>query len=81
MACQPGEALIPRDAAGNALIDNETDLADTWKEMEKLVGLGLTKAIGISNFNSKQIDYILSKGTIPPAVNQVSLLEHSTYTT
>lgn len=39
--------------------------------MEKLVPLGLTRSIGISNFNSEQIDRILSVATIKPTVNQV----------
>ena len=44
---------------------------DTWMEMEKLVELGLVKDIGVSNFNSVQIQDIIEKGTIKPVVNQV----------
>lgn len=39
--------------------------------MEKLVEKGLTKAIGLSNFNKRQIDDILSIATVKPAVLQV----------
>lgn len=39
--------------------------------MEKLVEKGLAKAIGLSNFNSRQIDDILSVATVKPAVLQV----------
>lgn len=48
-----------------------TDYKDTWKAMEKLVEKGLAKAIGLSNFNSRQIDDILSVATVKPAVLQV----------
>lgn len=39
--------------------------------MEECVKLGLTKSIGVSNFNSQQIDRILSMATIKPVINQV----------
>ncbi len=68
---QPGGEKIPLEKDGNWLIDNETDLADTWKQMEELVRLGLTKSIGVSNFNKRQIEDILKIATIPPANNQV----------
>lgn len=47
------------------------DYVDTWKGMEECVKLGLTKSIGLSNFNSVQIDRILSIATIKPVMNQV----------
>lgn len=39
--------------------------------MEKLVDQGLVKSIGISNFNSQQINRVLSIARIKPVVNQV----------
>lgn len=39
--------------------------------MEKLPELGLVKSIGISNFNSKQIDRLLANCRIKPVTNQV----------
>jgi len=41
--------------------------------MEECVSLGLTKSIGVSNFNAHQISRILEKATIKPVVNQVEL--------
>ncbi|KAG8266251.1 hypothetical protein J6590_076528 [Homalodisca vitripennis] len=41
--------------------------------MEKQVDEGLTKAIGISNFNTKQIERVLSIARIPPANLQIEL--------
>jgi aldehyde reductase len=73
MGLQPGETLIPLDADGKPILDNETDLADTWKAMEELVKLGLAKSIGVSNFNKRQIENILKIATIPPANNQIEM--------
>lgn len=39
--------------------------------MEELVETGLTKSIGVSNFNKKQIENILSAAKIKPVNNQV----------
>jgi alcohol dehydrogenase (NADP+) len=39
--------------------------------MEKLVEKGLVRAIGLSNFNSRQIDDVLSIANIKPTVLQV----------
>lgn len=41
--------------------------------MEEAQKLGLTKSIGISNFNAEQIERILKIATIKPVVNQVWL--------
>ena len=47
------------------------DLKSTWQGMEQCMEMGLTKAIGVSNFSSKKIEDLLSHANIPPAVNQV----------
>jgi len=44
---------------------------ETYLAMEKLVELGLAKDIGVSNFNSEQLQDVLDKGKIKPATNQV----------
>jgi len=49
----------------------DVDYVDTWKGMEECVDLGLTKSIGVSNFNSKQLQRVLNMCRIPPANNQV----------
>jgi diketogulonate reductase-like aldo/keto reductase len=43
----------------------------TWKGMEKAVNDGLTRAIGLSNFNVEYMTEIMAGAEIPPAVNQV----------
>lgn len=58
------------DEKGNSLEDN-VDFIETWKGMEQCFKLGLTKSIGLSNFNSQQIDRILSIAKIKPVINQI----------
>lgn len=60
----------PKDTDGN-LIFSDVDYVDTWKAMEKLVGQGLARSIGVSNFNSHQLTRVLNTCTIKPATNQV----------
>ncbi|XP_072957933.1 NADPH-dependent aldo-keto reductase, chloroplastic-like [Typha angustifolia] len=48
-------------------------LKPIWKAMEGLVGMGLVRAIGVSNFNVQQIRELLHFAKIVPAVNQVEL--------
>ncbi|XP_055708694.1 aldo-keto reductase AKR2E4-like isoform X2 [Phlebotomus papatasi] len=57
---------------------NDIDYLETWRGMEKCVELGLTKSIGISNFNSRQIERILSVCKIKPSSLQVELNPHVT---
>ena len=47
------------------------DIKGAWKGMEECVNLGLTKAIGVSNFSIKTLDQLLSTAKIPPTLNQV----------
>ncbi|GIY94059.1 aldo-keto reductase family 1 member A1-A [Caerostris extrusa] len=47
------------------------NLTDRWKAMESLVEKGLVKSIGLSNFNSKQIQRIYDAANIKPAALQV----------
>jgi diketogulonate reductase-like aldo/keto reductase len=48
-----------------------TDSVETWAGMEDVQKEGLTKSIGVSNFNEHQLDQILAKATIKPVTNQV----------
>ncbi len=61
---------MPRRPDGTIRYD-DTHYRDTWAAMEKLVDQGLVKAIGLSNFNARQIDDILSVAKHKPVVNQV----------
>nr|CAB3503412.1 unnamed protein product [Digitaria exilis] len=48
------------------------DMKGVWEEMEECHRQGLAKAIGVSNFACKKLEYLLSFAHITPAVNQVS---------
>ncbi|XP_064152798.1 aldo-keto reductase family 1 member A1-A [Anguilla rostrata] len=70
MAFQRGAEVMPRNADGSIRYA-DTHYRDTWKAMEALVDLGLARAIGLSNFNARQVDDVLSIAKHKPAVNQV----------
>ncbi|TFK51366.1 Aldo/keto reductase [Heliocybe sulcata] len=63
-------------------------MKEVWKEMEAVKREGLTRSIGVSNFEIQDFEEFLSEATIKPAVNQIefhpyvlgafeSLLEYS----
>ncbi|KAF4517012.1 hypothetical protein B566_EDAN009685 [Ephemera danica] len=58
--------LMPKDSNDKVQYSN-VDYVDTWVEMEKCVELGLTRSIGLSNFNSQQTLRILDKAKIKPS--------------
>lgn len=62
--------MLPTDNNGN-LIESDVDYLETWKGMEECVRQGLTRSIGISNFNSEQISRLLKSAKIAPVNNQV----------
>lgn len=65
-----GKELMPRREDGS-ICYSDTHYSDTWAAMESLVDKGLVKAIGVSNFNARQTDDIISVARHPPVVNQV----------
>lgn len=67
---QNNEKLIPKRIDGT-WDTNNVDYLDTWKEMQKCVGLGYARSIGVSNFNISQLKRILTYGGIKPVVNQI----------
>ncbi|XP_070509067.1 aldo-keto reductase 1B-like [Chironomus tepperi] len=65
-----GETLFPKNEK-EEWIFSDVDYVDTWKGFEELVDAGLVKSIGLSNFNSKQIERIISSARIQPAMLQI----------
>nr|CAH7739344.1 unnamed protein product [Callosobruchus chinensis] len=50
-----------------------TDHVELWKKMEEQVDAGRTKAIGLSNFNKRQMERILKSARIKPASLQIEM--------
>ncbi|KIK70052.1 hypothetical protein GYMLUDRAFT_34498 [Collybiopsis luxurians FD-317 M1] len=48
-------------------------IIDTWKDMEKLLGTGKVKSLGVSNFSIKTLKQLLPHCSVKPVVNQVEL--------
>lgn len=71
LAFEPGDDYFPRDNDGLIILDKETALEQTWREMEKLVDQGKVRSIGVSNFNIPKLEKLLSFAKIKPAVNQI----------
>ncbi|XP_048357845.1 aldo-keto reductase family 1 member D1 [Sphaerodactylus townsendi] len=72
MAFKPGEAIYPLDENGK-WIYHETNLCATWEALEACKDAGLTKSIGVSNFNRRQLEMILNKPGLKhkPVTNQI----------
>jgi alcohol dehydrogenase (NADP+) len=51
----------------------EVPLATTWAAMEGLVEAGLTRHIGVSNFNTRHLRDIMAAARIRPEMNQIEL--------
>jgi glycerol 2-dehydrogenase (NADP+) len=72
----PGKgSLFPRHPDGTRDLDAEIngDFTITYGAMEKLLEAGKTKAIGVSNFSTHNLDVLLKSAKVVPAVNQVEL--------
>ncbi|XP_066297256.1 aldo-keto reductase family 1 member B1-like [Branchiostoma lanceolatum] len=62
--------MNPKDAEGK-VIGEDIPFTDTWKALEACVESGLLRNIGLSNFNSKQIQAVIDVAKVKPAVLQV----------
>ena len=69
IAHRPGVKFSP-DNSGFAPIE-DYPIANTWQAMERLVEMGLTKHIGVSNFNVVKLKDLIDKCNIVPEMNQV----------
>lgn len=73
----PGKPIenTPKDSNGKVILDKALteDPSPTWEVLESLVKKGKIKHIGISNFNIRRTEQLLSKASIKPDVNQCEL--------
>jgi 3''-deamino-3''-oxonicotianamine reductase len=70
MAIKPSKPHFPMKREGIVPVD----LSGVWKAMEECQRLGLAKMIGVSNFTTKKLQELLAIAKVPPAVNQVFLI-------
>ena len=52
-------------------VDEKIDFVNTWKAFEELKKLNLVRSIGVSNFNSNQLNRLIANCEIKPAINQI----------
>ncbi|XP_063986542.1 aldo-keto reductase family 1 member B1-like isoform X2 [Diachasmimorpha longicaudata] len=71
-AVEDGDDFVPQNPDGTPKL-SDIDYLETWKGMEGVLQKGLTKNIGVSNFNSEQIERLLENCQIKPVVNQVEV--------
>ncbi|XP_011314057.1 aldose reductase-like [Fopius arisanus] len=70
VAHEDGDELFPKNPDGSIKLA-DIDYLETWRGMEEVHAKGLTRNLGISNFNSEQISRLLANCKIKPVVNQV----------
>jgi len=67
-----GDESFPKGEDGKIIYGNH-DIVDTYKGLEDCVTAGLARNIGISNFNSQQIQRVLNEATIKPSNLQIEV--------
>ncbi|XP_017549411.1 aldo-keto reductase family 1 member D1-like isoform X1 [Pygocentrus nattereri] len=72
LAFKPGDVFYPKDENGKEVY-HDTDLCATWEALEACKDAGLTKSLGVSNFNKRQLELILNKPGLKhkPVTNQI----------
>ncbi len=70
----PGVDVDSRDPHAVPYIDE--NYMHTWRQMEKLVDLGLVRHIGTSNMSISKLELLLRDARIKPAANQMELHPH-----
>ncbi|KAJ1521269.1 hypothetical protein ONE63_002950 [Megalurothrips usitatus] len=75
MALKVGQEGSDVEVEGATAFD-DVDFLETWRSVELCAERGLARSVGVSNFNSRQLDRVLEDGAVPPVVNQVECHAH-----
>jgi diketogulonate reductase-like aldo/keto reductase len=70
----PGVAVTARTHGARPYI--HADYMATWREMEKLVAMGLVRHIGTSNMTIPKLELLLRDARIQPGANEMELHPH-----
>jgi glycerol 2-dehydrogenase (NADP+) len=62
---------FPKHPDGTRDLDESWSHVQTWKELEKVLKTGKTKAIGVSNYSVRYLETLLKEAEVVPAVNQI----------
>ncbi|KPJ16305.1 1,5-anhydro-D-fructose reductase [Papilio machaon] len=54
-------------------VDEKIDYLETYRGLEAVLQKGLTRAIGVSNFNLQQMQRLLANCNVVPVVNQIEI--------
>ncbi|KAL4810996.1 NADP-dependent oxidoreductase domain-containing protein [Aspergillus unguis] len=65
------ETLTPIDPVSKRFRLANVPVADTWRELERLVKAGKIRSIGVSNFTIEKLEELLQTAEIKPATNQI----------
>lgn len=69
-AYKEGGDLFPKNERGETLL-SDVDYLETWQGMEKCLQDGLVRSIGVSNFNSEQLQRLMKSCKVKPVMNQI----------
>jgi diketogulonate reductase-like aldo/keto reductase len=71
MNANGNDPKFPKLPDGSRDLDTTRSHVQTYKEMEKLLKTGKTRAIGVANYSKKYLEELLPEVNIVPAVNQI----------
>ena len=74
MGYKEGVDLFPKTEDGTRILLSDVDYLETWSALEQAVMEGKIRSIGLSNFNSTQIQRIWDNCRIKPTVLEVQIL-------